>query len=708
MKKPALLNIILLSFMMLITSRFLIAGWNRILFNSNSAEGDQAVYLQLGLNLREHGMLTDGKRHPLYPVLLTPFAKREWWYFTWAKILNLGIGVITIWSVYLIGRSLFNPITGVLAAFLLSINIEFIFHNAVALTEPLLILLFVLAWFTMVRALQKPEQLKYWIAAGGLSGLAYLAKGSGPLIAICFVITATLFYRFRIWRRRTFWSFVASFCLVSFPLWLYNWFSFGSPLFNSTFTNIMWMDNATEKYVADRAAMPTLSTFLRDKSPAEMWHRLWEGLRLMRYFYARVLWPTHSLVLDDWFQAGRIDLIWILLIVILLIAWRWAGPVIKRHRQSLLLTAVLVAVYYVLFGWYIVITPFPIRFLLTLLPMLYLLLAAGVVGSIRNLFVLPQMPRWAKATVGVVIFLLVLRPLGWFAITGWLTAKGSQHNAFAADAEFNEYIDQALLWTQLGHHNNQSLTVMWGPTHMLPTWKHSNQLNLVRTPVAGVDGAEDLKAFMEASNVAYVIVDSQMIDRMGNTMAAGLGIHKVGDTRLEIGNYPSDWALGFVSPEMPCQWCVFRRISAAPPIEPANYKLGESIGLFGYESLADEFQPGGQVTITLYWVSQRPVATDYTVFTQLLGPDFQLHGQMDRQPLSGHWPTSRWQPGQKFVDKFVLKVDEAAPTGEYVLLVGLYDVNTGQRLPVTLKGGRLQDDAIRLLNLTIPPPTPLP
>ena len=701
MRKSTLINIVFLALMLLTTARFLMAGWNRILLNSNSAEGDQAVYLQLGLDFREHGTLTDGKRHPLYPVILSTFAKREWSYFTWAKILNLGFGLITIWAVYLIGRRLFNPITGVLAAFLLSINIEFIFHSAFALTESLLFLLFLLAWFTMVRALQQPDQLKYWIAAGGLSGLTYLAKGTGPLIAICFIFTAVLLYRLAIWRRRALWAFFASFGLVASPLWLYNWFTFGSPLFNSTFTNIMWMDSAADKYVASPDAMPTLSTYLQEKSLTEMWDRLWGGLLTMRYFFPRVLWPTRSLAFDEWFQTGRIDLILVLLIVALLISWRFISPAIKRHRESLLLTAVLVIVYYVLFGWYIAITPFPIRFLLTIVPMLYLLLSAGMVGLITSLFVAPKIPRWSKAVAGVGLSLLLVWVIGWFAVTGWLITENSWRNAFTTDAEFNEHIDQALQWTQTGYDNNRSVTVMWGPTHMLPTWKHTNQLNLVRTPVAEVTTVEDLAAFTKASNVAYVIVDGQMIDRMGSDLAAKLGIHKTGDTSLEIDNYPSDWAWGFVNPAIPCQWCVFRRISAPPAIEPANYELGESIQLFGYEIMTDEFYPGGRVVVTLYWISQQPVAADYTIFTQLLGPDFQLHGQMDRQPLSGYWPTSRWQPGQKFVDKFELTVDATAPPGEYILLTGLYEVNTGQRLPITKNGARLQDDAIRLVNLTL-------
>jgi hypothetical protein len=287
-------------------------------------------------------------------------------------------------------------------------------------------------------------------------------------------------------------------------------------------------------------------------------------------------------------------------------------------------------------------------------------------------------------------------------VTGWLIARDSQRSAFAADAEFNAYIDQALLWAQTGHRGNEPVSVMWGPTHMLPIWIHTDQLNLLRTPVAQAKTVEDLETFMETSNIAYVIVDEQMVNRMGSDRAAEWGIYETEEARLEIGDFPSDWALGFAGPEMPCQWCVFRRVSATPEIEPSNFVLGESIRLFGYEVQADTFRPGGQVVVTLYWESQQPVATDFTVFTQLLGPDFQLHGQMDRQPLSGHWPTSRWQPEQKFADKFVLDVNDTAPSGEYVLLVGLYDANTGQRLPVMANGERVQDDAIRLVILTMP------
>lgn len=693
---------IFLLLMLLLTARFMVAGWNRILLNSNSADGDQGAYLQLGLDVREQGHLTDGKRNPLYPVVLSTFARREWSYFTWAKIVNLAVGLVTLWSVYLVGRRLFHPAAGLLAAFLLSINIEFIMHSTFALAESLLVLTFLLAWFAMVRALQQPGRIRYWLAAGALAGLAYLAKGTGPLIALGFAATATLLYGPRVWLKRGLWSFIIGFALAALPLWLYNWLTFGSPVFNSAISNVMWMDSATEKYVADPATLPTLSSYFKDKSPAEAWERLWQGLVSMRYFFARLLWPTRSLTFDRFFQAGGVDLALALAVAALLAARRSLLPVAKTYRAALLLTGVLVAGFYLLFGWYLAISPFPIRFILPLAPMLFLLISAGLVG-LAGKMVLAGDRLSFRAGLGIrlVVWAVLALPVGWAVVTGWLLARGSMQNAFAADAAFNTAIDQPLQWVETGHPADRPVTVMWGPTHMLPVWRHSHRLNLVRTPVAQAGSVEELEAFMDAGQVAYVVVDGEMVERLGRDNAAAWGIERLNDGRLQVNRFPDDWALGFAGPELPCRWCVFRRLTAPPAFERTEFVLDNSIVLFGYNVESGRFYPGGQVVVTLFWASAQPVAADYTVFTQLLGPDYRLHGQLDRRPLEGHWPTSRWQSPQKFVDKFVIPVDGDAPPGDYVLLVGLYNGATGERLPVTLSGQPVADNAIPLHRLTL-------
>jgi hypothetical protein len=56
----------------------------------------------------------------------------------------------------------------------------------------------------------------------------------------------------------------------------------------------------------------------------------------------------------------------------------------------------------------------------------------------------------------------------------------------------------------------------------------------------------------------------------------------------------------------------------------------------------------------------------------------------------------------KVVDRYELRLREGAPPGEYRLLVGMYDLTTGQRLPATdLNGQALADNAILLTTLIL-------
>lgn len=697
-------TIIISSLLLLIAGRFLLAGWHRLPRHANSTEGDHGAYLQLGLDVREQGILTDGKRPPLYPLILATFARREWAYFTWAKIINLGLSLVTIGSLFEIGRRLFGPATGLLAAFLLSLNMEFLIHSTFALAESLLVLMVLLSWFMMVRALQHPDQLRYWLGAGIFAGLAFLAKGTGPLIAGCFIIAATLYHSPRLWLKRSPWAFMITLVLVTSPLWIYNWLTFGSPVFNSAINNVMWMDDATEKYVADTAEMPTMTDFLQDNDVGQMWHRLTDGLSPMRYFFLKLMWPNRSLWVDDFYQSGQFDILLLSLLITGSVIAYLRPQLVREQAEPLLLTGLLVAVFYVLFAWYLAIAPYPIRFLLPLLPLLYLLLAVVIVGSWRLIVTGDTVPRWGQAIVVGGLLYLLYYPAGLFLYTTGLLLQADLPDPFATDAEFNSYKEGPLVWVRTGRPETaEPVTVMWGPTHQLPVWRHSDRLNLIRTPVAQVASAAELQTFMTANDVAYIIVEDEMLDRLGS-LGPALGLTQLDDEWVQIGDVPTDWALGYVRPAILCESCVFRRLTANPPIQPADYRLGETIRLFGYELDDSRFRPGGDLVVILYWEALGPAKADYTIFNQLLGPDFQLHGQMDGPPLAGHWPTTRWQAGQKFMDKFIIPIDETAPTGEYSLLVGMYELQSGLRATATQAGQPLPDNAIPLARFVIPAP----
>jgi hypothetical protein len=159
--------------------------------------------------------------------------------------------------------------------------------------------------------------------------------------------------------------------------------------------------------------------------------------------------------------------------------------------------------------------------------------------------------------------------------------------------------------------------------------------------------------------------------------------------------------MAFAYRGIPCDWCVFRLLENQPPQYQADYQLGPAIRLQGYDLSKTMLQPGDTLDLTLHWTAQTPLEGDYTVFTQLLGPDFQLHGQLDQQPLNNLWPTSRWQPNQPLADPYGIPIAPDAPPGQYQLLVGMYQPQTGERLPVTQQGQPKPDNAIILATITV-------
>ncbi len=74
--------------------------------------------------------------------------------------------------------------------------------------------------------------------------------------------------------------------------------------------------------------------------------------------------------------------------------------------------------------------------------------------------------------------------------------------------------------------------------------------------------------------------------------------------------------------------------------------------------------------------------TDYTAFVHASArrADGRQH---DQQPLSGFIPTSYWPPRQVIADDYALALLAGAPPGNYQIIVGLYDLATMNRLPLS-------------------------
>lgn len=110
--------------------------------------------------------------------------------------------------------------------------------------------------------------------------------------------------------------------------------------------------------------------------------------------------------------------------------------------------------------------------------------------------------------------------------------------------------------------------------------------------------------------------------------------------------------------------------------------FADQIHLLGFDLTQRPLTGYAALDLQLYWQTQTPLDTSYTIFTQLLGPDGTVIGQHDGLPAEGNIPTTEWQAGEIIADRHTFD-HPTDQVGHYRLIVGLYNSLDGSRLPVT-------------------------
>jgi hypothetical protein len=103
--------------------------------------------------------------------------------------------------------------------------------------------------------------------------------------------------------------------------------------------------------------------------------------------------------------------------------------------------------------------------------------------------------------------------------------------------------------------------------------------------------------------------------------------------------------------------------------------------LIGYDLDRPGYQPGEIVYLQLWWRATGKVATDWTVFTHLLGPPkadgSTLWAGHDARPGQGSAGVTTWVPGDLILDEYQLRLPSNAPPGQYQIEIGLYNPAAG-------------------------------
>ncbi len=123
-------------------------------------------------------------------------------------------------------------------------------------------------------------------------------------------------------------------------------------------------------------------------------------------------------------------------------------------------------------------------------------------------------------------------------------------------------------------------------------------------------------------------------------------------------------------------------------LRPLDFEVSRpALGIFGGRAalldykLEGPLRHGATVRLTLYWQGLQEMEKDYTVFVHVVDGEGTIWGQWDSQPSSGERPTSGWELGEVIEDPYKISIDVEGPREGYRIRVGVYLVETGERLP---------------------------
>ncbi len=143
-------------------------------------------------------------------------------------------------------------------------------------------------------------------------------------------------------------------------------------------------------------------------------------------------------------------------------------------------------------------------------------------------------------------------------------------------------------------------------------------------------------------------------------------------------------------------------VQAVP--NPTTIQFDNLVQLQGYSVSTDNLHPGEYVDVDLYWEVLAQPPGDYLLFVHLIDEVGALAAQRDTHPGLGNFPSSQWQPGDRFVESVRLYLPESAYTpAEAILSIGFYAQDEGYRLGVTSADGEMLGDALPLAAIDLLP-----
>ncbi|MFK7805221.1 MAG: hypothetical protein AB8G95_26555 [Anaerolineae bacterium] len=93
-------------------------------------------------------------------------------------------------------------------------------------------------------------------------------------------------------------------------------------------------------------------------------------------------------------------------------------------------------------------------------------------------------------------------------------------------------------------------------------------------------------------------------------------------------------------------------------------------------------RPGDMIELNFEWQTVKPMSREYNLFVHLLNSEGEVVAQLDSEPVTNLKPTSTWAIWAIVVGQHELFIPDDLPAGEYSLIMGHYDVDSGARLQI--------------------------
>jgi uncharacterized membrane protein len=130
--------------------------------------------------------------------------------------------------------------------------------------------------------------------------------------------------------------------------------------------------------------------------------------------------------------------------------------------------------------------------------------------------------------------------------------------------------------------------------------------------------------------------------------------------------------------------------------------FGEAIELVEASGRLGVAREGDVIPVELTWRTREPLDKRYKVFVHIGPEDGPPIAQNDSEPAAGYRPTNTWPVNENITDRRGVWIRPGLPGGTHGVYVGMYDSETGERLPI-LKEGQPIGDRLKIGEITISP-----